>query len=253
MLLLLHLGLIFWLARRSPIAPALPAAQLRVTLPSDPAAAMVGLMDPTLFALPNRRGFSGPVWMNPARPDRPVTEWTEPPRYLALRPGSLGATLEASAAAIVARPFEVAGKPAPRLDLPEIPLAVNLAPTASTLRVEGELAKRTLLSLSNQPAAGFTLPAWPPAAGEVLTNSVVRLLVNNEGRVFSPVLLTGCGSPAADAAAMALAKSARFQPAFRRGPVQPNSAAAPLTTGRMVFHWLTIPGPATNAVSVGGG
>ena len=99
------------------------------------------------------------------------------------------------------------------------------APANSTLRVADDLANRRLL---NPPE----LQPW--AAADLLTNTVVQVLVNAEGNVVTHTLLApGSGDPKADQRALALARTARFQPL--RG------AAPALTLGVLIFEWRTVP------------
>jgi len=100
------------------------------------------------------------------------------------------------------------------------------------VHLDGPLAHRRLLVTPQ-------LPGWPSA--ELLTNSVVQLLVDAQGRTISAVLLAPGirlkQQEDADASALALALAAQFEPA-------PSAAA---TVGTMVFEWLTLPPAATNA------
>jgi TonB family protein len=110
-----------------------------------------------------------------------------------------------------------------------------LEPIQSRLTLEGVLADRPLLSQ-------FTLTSWP--ATEILTNSVVQTGVDDKGTVVSAVLLTSCGSTKADAKALMLARSARFE------PLHPSRLGPPSTIlawGNMVFRWQTIVPSTTNA------
>ena len=70
----------------------------------------------------------------------------------------------------------------------------------STLRLAGGLANRRLL---NPPE----LRAWP--ASDLLTNSVVQVLVNADGNVMSLNLLAGSGSPKADQFALEVGQRRR--------------------------------------------
>jgi TonB family protein len=128
----------------------------------------------------------------------------------------------------------VAANPVPRLIQPGV-LPPMSARDQSSWRLEGDLQKRVLQT-------PLSLPAW--AHSEVLTNTVVRLLVDADGRVFSaPILLTSSNHKPADDHALAAARSLRFEPINRASAASPKPA---LTSGTLVFEWQTVPAPATN-------
>jgi hypothetical protein len=98
------------------------------------------------------------------------------------------------------------------------------------LRVSDSLAGRRLL---NEPA---TLRSWSSA--DPLTNTLVSVLVDARGNVFSPVMQRpGSGSKSADQLALKLASDAKFN------KVQGQSDT--LTKGFLIFEWQTF--PKTNA------
>ena len=116
------------------------------------------------------------------------------------------------------------------------PLAIS-APR-STLRLEWDQAPQRLLTpleLSSQENP------------EILSNSVVRIVVEAEGRPASVALLSGSGSKAADQQALELANAARFEPLNRNPAGTSPSPVASLTWGRMIFQWHTILPLNTNA------
>ena len=218
-----HLGLIFALGDRKPVRPRPPAfaPTLRLAAASDE---LFALNDPTLFALPHHKGFAGATWLQkPAVKFQPF-RWTETPRLLALPVEALGATFAQFMRTNLPARFELEIKPAPELTLPVVPEVGRVTAARSTLRAAGGLANRRLL---NPPE----LPAWP--AADLLTNSLVQVLLNADGNVISPNLLAGSGSPKADQFALDFAKTARFEP-LRNG-------AAKLCVGTMIFEWHTVP------------
>lgn len=235
LILTFQVAMIFWLQGRTTPPPLPASAQPIIYLPADRAAELPGVGDPTFFVLPNQRGFSGPVWMKISALEYHPAEWSEPPRPLALPVERLGRALGEFVRNEVFRPFEVDNGRAWHMEAPFPVPPADLVETQSTASVEGDLASRPLLSSFN--------PASQPAT-EILSNSVVQIAVDAEGRVFSPALLRGSGSQTADADALALAKSARFQPLPRGAP---EISASILTWGKVVFHWHTV--PSTNTVS----
>ncbi|MCU0783976.1 MAG: energy transducer TonB [Verrucomicrobia bacterium] len=226
-----HVGLIFALGDRKPVTPRPPAPSptLRLAAESDE---LLAFNDPTLFALPHRRSFSGLAWLRIPEVKFQPFRWTEPPRLLALPVEKLGATFAQFMQTNLLAWFEFEIKPAPELTLPDVPEAGPMIAARSTLRIAGGLANRRLL---NPPK----LESW--AASDLLTNSVVQVLVNADGNVISSTLLARSGSPKADQFSLDLARMARFEP-LRNG-------AAKLSVGAMIFEWHTVPEtnkPATN-------
>ena len=235
LILTFQVTMIFWLQGRTTPPPSKVSAQPLIYLPSDRAAELPGVGDPTFFVLPNQRGFSGPAWMKISPLEYHPVAWSAPTNLLELPAEGLGRKLGEFVRNEVFRPFDVDnGRARPVEDPLPLP-ASDLVETQSAASVEGDLAGRPLLStfnLASQPAA------------EILSNSVVQIAVDAEGRVFSPALLQGSGSKGADADALELAKSSRFQPLA--GNV-PDISAPSLTWGRVVFRWHTV--PTTNTVS----
>jgi hypothetical protein len=130
----------------------------------------------------------------------------------------------------VASQFEL--KPPTKFIAPVALVEPDLAKT-STLRIEGSLTQRRLLTPMN-------LPSWPYA--DVIAPSKVQALVNEAGNVVSAILLPSDNSlealshyGAADHRALELARAARFAP------------SPGLTIGRFVFDWHTVAPPVTNA------
>jgi TonB family protein len=222
-----HVGLILALGNRNPVRPRPPAPAPSLSLAPD-SSELLELNDPTLFALPHRQGFAGAAWLKIPTVQFPPFRWTEPPRLLPLPIADLGVTFAQfmRTNVFVSRQFET--KPAPDLPLP-VAQEFAVAPTTnSTLRVAGDLVNRRLL---NPPQ----LQPWP--ALDLLTNTVVQVLVNAEGNVVSPTLLTVSGSKPADQSALDIARAARFEPLRRSSPA--------LTVGALIFEWHTE--PLTNA------
>jgi len=234
----LQVCLIFALSDRAPIhpRPVVPTPALRFAGPAW--AEALPLMDPALFALPHRHGFSGPAWMQvPPAPARPFV-WSEEPGWLMLEPIQLGQSFGHFAQTNLLAPPEAAAFPEPALSLPAgPPLAASQG--QSTVRIEGPLAQRHLL---NPPV----LPPQPYS--DLLTNTVVQLVVDTEGRTVSATLLSPIPSISAEADRLALetARAARFGPVRDKGPAGGQSPFHQLTWGRMIFQWHTVPLVSTN-------
>lgn len=223
-----HIALIFIFGTRKPITPVAVKNAPRLELAAG-AGEWLMLNDPTLFALPNINGFSA-AWIRPPPLRFHQQEWTEAPRWLQLPVGELGAIFNQFMATNHFAAFQFELKPPPGFTVPLVPLAPKFAET-STLRIEGDLARRPLL-------APMKLPSWPYA--DVIAPTKVQVLVNAAGEVVSAVLLPPADSgeirnPDADRRALELARAARFAP------------ASDLTIGRLIFDWCTVAPPATNA------
>ncbi|MHB8520801.1 MAG: energy transducer TonB family protein [Limisphaerales bacterium] len=184
--------------------------------------------DPTLYALANRRGFSGAVWWDILRPTLHLPDWAEPPRWLQPRLETLGATFLAFARTHPPAVMTIADKPP--AESAEIPVPNDLLATQSTVQVDGDLAARLLRS-------PLDLPSWPDH--DFLTNTVVQVAIDAGGVPRAVVLLERSGLKAADQRALELARTARFEPVATLEP------AAPLRTwGTLIFRWHVQPPPA---------
>lgn len=231
-------GLVFWLGDNFPVLPRRAHHEPRVFLTPNFPGDLAALRDPTLFARGNAHGFSGLAWQALPAPEFRPAEWTEPPRFLALRPEQLGALVRQLVQSNTPAPLPGAGKPEPTIELPDLPVPVSSLPARSELRVEGGLAGRRLRS-------PFTLPSWP--SRDLVTSSVVRVVVDADGRTQSAALLSSSTSAAADQQALDLARSARFEPRRGNAPGSPVKQAPEIAWGELVFAWHTVPLPATNA------
>jgi hypothetical protein len=231
--LVLLQGLIIWLLdSRWPVGARAPKSsttfQLLAGTPADQTLATSWMTaDPTLFALVSAHSFSGPVWLNYPRVAHRLVDWMEAPQWLAPRLDQLGAVFGEVSRIQTGLPSLATEKPLPRLA--ELRVASTLMAKQSTVRVEGALAARPLVT-------SLALPVW--SYSEILTASEVQVKVGEDGRTFSPVLLAGCGLKIADEAAVELARMARFQPT---SAAVPGGGAGPesYTWGCLVFQWVT--------------
>jgi hypothetical protein len=237
--LVIQLGLLFYLGERFKALPHHEGFGTAIHLASDPAYLerlneLPTLTDPTLFALPSPQGFSGHAWLSFAPMKYEPPDWTEAPRWLEPPTQALAQVLADFVSNSIPPPLLVADKPLPRLiaaGTSVLPVPVR---SRSEYRREGDLAQRRL-------AEPLEIPPWPHT--DMLSNSVVQMLVDAEGRTLAATLLSpGSGSAAADQAAVQMATHLRFDPVPRpTGPRQPT-----VSSGRMVFRWATIPLTATN-------
>lgn len=231
-----QLTLIFWLSERDGIHSRTAAAGPQLHLVEDDSSQLLALTDPTLFALPHPRGFSGLAWLKTPIQDFHPFAWSEPQQWLQMPTGLLGAAFERFLTTNVPNPLQTLSQPEPGLILPHLPHA-NDFPEYSTFRITGELSKRRLLD-------SIELPSWPNP--EILTNSQVQLVVDAQGIPVSVTLMyPGSGLKDADTNAIWQATRARF------APLNPDTSEAAnplsgLSWGQMVFEWHTLPVPLTN-------
>jgi hypothetical protein len=238
---LVQVGLIWLLGERVKIPP--PPVPLRTTihLAADPWSAkqlsdLPTIGDPTLFVLPNLHGFSAAAWLNFKPQEYPLADWTEEPRWLTLNPKALGQTFVEFMASNVPSPLLIANQAMPRSVVSDLNVPNPATAAQSQLRVEGDLARRPLVT-------PLELPPWPHS--DLLTNTVVQAVVDAEGLTFSTTLLVSCGYREADQFAMNLIAGARFQPIAREK--RSREDGEPLTWGKVIFQWHTLPLPASNA------
>jgi TonB family protein len=228
-LLLVVLGaqvaLVFWLSDNRPIQSRLPSVAPRLQIAGPESFELRALLDPTLFALPHVQSFSGLAWLRHERPVYRPFEYSEPPRWLPLDQQEL-----ARAASAVAETGAVASLTLPRtrpeLRLP--PPMPSAIPAGTRWSLADDLGRRKLLT-------EVPIPSFPHT--ELLTNSVVQLMVTAEGRPASVTLLSSSGLAAADKQALETAARMRF------APLESNPAG--LTWGKLIMEWHTL--PATNA------
>jgi len=238
-------GLIFGLSDRKPIVPRPPGFFTTFHLVAEaPSGSAIGewlsLEDPTLLALPDPRGFSGSAWMIAPRLRHQSQDWTEPPRWLGLPVAGLGVTFAEFIRTNSLGPRLLADKPPPSLS--EVALSPLALPATSTIRLEGDLAGREVLTSLEVPPISHT---------DILTDTVVQVVVDPRGFVFSPPVVIGAsGSKTADQLALELVKSIRFKPV---APIRSDAArdASALTWGRIIFQWRTLELPATNRPAAG--
>jgi len=237
---LAHAAAVFWFGERMKPAAAPERLQPLLYLASDEATARrlaeISIADPTLFALPSERGFSGDAWLKIKPADMSLSNWSAPPSWLPLNVNELGATLalyaetnRVSAEALLdglrsATPFE--------LRMPSQPVSA-----LSSFAVEGPLSSRRLKLIGSLPVA---------TNSELVTNSVVDLSVNGDGVVESAMLIGECGLKAMDERALAAVRQFAFEPLMQ--PRAKREASIP-QRGRVVFTWHVVLPALTNGLT----
>jgi hypothetical protein len=218
----------FWLGNPPPPKTVnLPPVPI-VHLVAAGDAVLLALQDPTLFILPHRDNFSGDAWMKMKDLTYAPAQWTEPVRPLELPKEQLGAAFVAFMQTNRPQRFQM------RIDLTRDTAAVDSAPLTpiampSRLLVEGDLAQLRLLAMPKLP---------PQTNADLLTNTVINLVVDGKGQPFSAVISASSGKPEADLDALnKYAKALRFAPREEAalGVVPANKT----TAGRLIFEWQT--------------
>ena len=228
--------LALWLGDKQPVVPRRVTTESQVLLAPDYESDLAALADPTLFVWANPRGFSGAAWMRVPIQEYQSPEWTESPRFLPPRNARLETTALELVEVAAPRTSDLASKPVLPAPLGTSPNATAL-PARSSLRVEGELSERRLLSAP-------TLPSVP--ASDVLPETVVQVLVDAGGRTQSATLLASSGSKEADTQALALARSADWE-ALPTDGHSTSDRTARFALGQLVFVWHTIPPVTTDS------
>jgi hypothetical protein len=244
----IHVALIFMFGSRRTASPAPVKNAPSLALAAESPDGWLALNNATLFALPDRNGFAGLMWL--AMPPLPVRhmDWTEPPRYLGLPADGLGGDLNAFVQTNHFSSVHLEFNISP-------PLATPLEPagpppvSGSTVEREGEIARRQMLNT-------WKLPPWPYA--DVIAPSVVQVLVDAQGDVISATLLppenflgtTPVRDADADQRAVALARTAHFAPLTSVTGGKSGSRTN-LAVGRLIFNWQTVPPTTVNTANGG--
>lgn len=254
----LHVALIFIFGSRKPAPPLQVKNAPSLTLTGESADNLLGLNNATLFALPANDGFSGIMWAPIPPIPIPLPPLTEEPHWLSaanpLQVKALGATFHHYMQTNQFASIRFEFNQAPPLSVPMVTTPPLLA-QASTLQIEGDLAKRPLLD-------PIQLPSWPFA--DVIAPSVVQVLVDAAGNVISAALLpaenvlqpaavrdtvepSAVRDPDADTSAVELARNAHFAPlSLNAGSVESNPIGR-MAVGRLIFNWQSVPVTNTNA------
>ncbi|MGH7940422.1 MAG: hypothetical protein ACREFR_05060 [Limisphaerales bacterium] len=251
---LVHVVLIFIFGARKPLPPTPPSKAPSLALVAESPGDWLALNNATLFALPGNYGFAASMWMQMPPLTIHPQNWTEDPRWLSpsnsLQMAGLFAAFNRFVQTNTFAALQFQFNPPDEVTPPVTPTQPPMA-QHSTLRIEGEIAGRTLLT-------PLHLPSWPDS--DVDAPSIVQVLINAAGNVVSAVLLPQeivsqenswepplSHNPKADLSAVELARTLRFAPL----PSAQASRSAPLSglaLGKLVFIWHTIPITTTNVL-----
>jgi hypothetical protein len=240
--LVLHLVLILIFGtRKTPVAIAPSKNTPSLALAGEAAQGWLGLNDATLFALPDKDGFAGIMWV--ALPPLPIRrqDWTEDPRWLAATDSLTATELGARFNSFVQTNRFAGVHLEYNLEPPAVAPVTTVGPPfaqMSTLQIVGDIAKRPLLN-------PVKLPSW--SFNDVIPPSLVQVLVDAAGNVVSATLLPPQNyddtPPARDAEAdqyaVQMAREALFAPlSATSAEVIPVSH---LSVGQLIFNWQTVP------------
>jgi hypothetical protein len=238
--LTLHIALIWFFGRGPDPASGIPKPASTLHFATDPNAALTlaqfpDLHDAALLPMPGAHGFSLEGWLEFQPLSHILTDWTNAPRWLAPDATALGAQFNRLVDDSASLPQHAGDKPAPPLTDNRLLVSNIHTRQKSVLRLEGPLAQAGR-SLLNPPE----LPSWTHS--DLITNTVVQLLVDWQGWVFSTALIASSGSAEADQWALRRAKALNWTPDAVRPtpPIHPAPAEA-LTLGKLVFQWHTLP------------
>jgi hypothetical protein len=230
----IQVGFIFWRGDGTHVSARRNISTLVWRMADPSSAEILALQDPTLFLLPHQNGFSGLAWMHPIDLPSPSFFWTEEPCWLVLSGTELGGTFNRFIATNDFGRLRSLALSEPSLDLPDVPKRVIL-PQTSSLTVEGSLSTRSLLTRIPR------LTVW--AHNELLTNSVVQIVIDHEGRPAAPgTLLVSSGLAKADQDAVDRVRTIRFNALKGEMAVKQG-----LMWGTLVFRWASVPLPQTNS------
>jgi hypothetical protein len=232
-----QVGVMFLLGNPPKTAPSHPSITPIVYLNTNPASELLALQDQTIFMLPHRNNFSGPAWLTITRQTFKPADWSEPARPFSLPPEQLGAAFDKFMETSPPPQLAIAiGSALDVVGLDSSPMQPISA--ASTVRIQGDLARRRLLT-------PIHLPPQTNSDSDVVPDTEVQVLVDARGNTFSPVILNGNKNTTAAADALDFAKRARFEPLRTTGPER--TPPDTMTFGEMIFEWQTVPPAATNA------
>ncbi len=193
---------------------------------------LIALNDPTVFVDPRGRGFSDFLWLAQPSIGYQITNRTEPYLWLAAEQRFLGDDF----ATHVAGNMQFTGTLSSKLPPPFATFEEKQAgfPARAMVLVEGGLS-------------GWQLAGGPPptnASSALLTNTVIRLLVDPKGTPISASMMLSSGSTTADQSAIEFARRVRL---IRPGQddVRKN-ATEPLVFGQLVLQWFPLTPMATN-------
>lgn len=219
----LQFGLLFWASRQTPSRPRTESSS-GIQLIEGVNHKFLEEMaheDPELLSQPNPQGFSE-TWLKAKLFEHQPHRWSPPDIELSY-PSNLIIAPLVEALVSNAPPRAVAYlKPSPKLFPMDVPL-LELR-RSNWLEITGDLKNRPLV----KPVS--LISTW--IHKEFLKPTVVQVMVDADGKVFTGSLIGRSGYDVADKMALKIAlQTVRFQKLTNATP------DAPLTTGDLVYHW----------------
>ena len=216
-------GFLFWVSRQAPPRSE-PKSSSGIQLIEGANHKVLQEMaheDPELLSQPNPWGFSE-TWLKPKPFEHQPHRWSPPDIELSY-PSNLIIAPLMEALASNAPPRAVAYlKPSPKLfpmDVPSLELR-----RSNWLEITGDLRSRPLAK------SVHLISTWNHK--ELLKPTVVQVMVDADGVVFTGSIISRSGHDIADKVALEIAlQSVRFQRLTNA------SHDAPLTTGDLIYHW----------------
>lgn len=236
-------GLTWWLSDHRPMTIREETRLLRIRLageaPHPGLIALLELNDPTRFVLPSPSSYSGRAWLDIKPLQHRSPGWSNPPQWLQLKPNELLADFSRFAATNNPGRSSLTERSS-QPDVPQVPLTAEEIPQpGSRMQVMGQLSLSDLTNVPQLPTIDY--------AG-LLAPTIIRIIVDQQGRVFDASLAASSESAAADQTGLELVRSLQFAPDPRISVYQNARDFERLRDGRVIIHWWTQPPPAsTNA------
>jgi len=213
-------GFLFWVSRQAP-SRSEPKSGLGIQLirgVNHKLLQEIAHEDPELLSQPNPQGFSE-TWLKPKPFEHQPHRWSPPDIELSY-PSNLIIAPLMEALVSNGPPRTVAYlKPSPKLFPMDIPL-LELR-RSNWLEISGDLKNRPLVKPVSLNST------W--IHKEFLKPTVVQVMVDAGGKVFTGSLIGRSGCDVADKMALKIAlQTVRFQKLTN---------AAPFTTGNLIYHW----------------
>lgn len=223
-----QVGFICWFSERRVVLPHIQVPQPSVRLIFDRSGPRAGLAptvsDPTLFALVNAQSFSRSAWLT-----------VNPFPYRMTNQAAPSHPLDFSTEELVddfAEFVQTNLMSSDRIDKGLLPVLAR--PNLAHLVVVNTTVLRPAGGLTGQPwVSDQPLPQQPEP---ILTNSIVRVVVNSAGAPISAALLSSSGSVKADQDALRFARTVRFPNTSGASTVELTNRVQ-FTSGILIFQW----------------
>lgn len=212
-------------SKKTKVDESFPLLELTHIENSDISRQMI-MEDSLSLARPARRGFSG-EWINPSTNGHKLTRWVLPNVMLPKETNLFEEVIAGELSKGILPEVKIFKRSEPKLTRVSVPPLVPLE--ESRIVVQGRLGLRL------KETIGSLKSFW--RSGGFLKPTHVQILVDNEGKVISSVLLKSSGHLPADQSAMEFVLS---RIVFEK------SSSDILETGGAVFYWHVDPSSITN-------